>query len=58
MPIVADAVIDTALVNELVSLVKTVIGLFAEFPLNVILIGSLFGVALGIFGMAKRAAKK
>lgn len=57
MPIVADAVIDTAIVSELVSLVKTVLGLFGEFPLNVILIGSLFGVAIGIFRSAKRAAK-
>lgn len=58
MPImVASTVIDTAIVNELVNLVKTVMGLFSEFPLNVLLISSLVFVAFGVFGRAKRAAK-
>lgn len=48
--------IDTGLVGELVSLVKSVMGLFAEFPLNVLLIASLCFVAFGLFARAKRAA--
>lgn len=41
----------------LVDLVKTAMGLFSEFPLNLILVASLVGVAFGIFKRAKRAAK-
>lgn len=48
--------IDTGLVGEVVSLVKSVMGLFAEFPLNVLLIASLCFVAFGLFARAKRAA--
>lgn len=43
------AVINTGIVNELVTLVKTVMGLFSEFPLNVLLIASLCFVACGRF---------
>ena len=50
------AAIDTSLVTELVNLVKTVMGLFSEFPLNVLLIASLCFVAFGLFARAKRAA--
>lgn len=50
------ASIDSALVTELINLVKSVMGLFSEFPLNVILIGSLCGLAFGLFRKAKRAA--
>lgn len=56
MPIIADAVIDTSIVTELVNLVKTVMGLFSEFPLNVLLIASLCFVAFGLFSRAKSAA--
>lgn len=48
--------IDTGLVGEVVALVKSVMGLFAEFPLNVLLIASLCFVAFGLFARAKRAA--
>lgn len=48
--------IDTGLVNELVNLVKSVMSLFSEFPLNVLLISSLCFVAFALFGRAKRAA--
>ena len=51
-----DAVIDSSLVTELVNLVKTVMGLFSEFPLNVLLIASLCFVAFGLFSRAKSAA--
>lgn len=55
--VVADAaVIDTAVVTELVNLTKTVMGLFSEFPLNVLLIASLCFVAFGLFGRARSAA--
>lgn len=50
------AAIDTSMVSEVVSLVKSVMGLFAEFPLNVLLIASLCFVAFGLFARAKRAA--
>lgn len=56
VPIVADAAIDTSLVTEVVSLVKNVMSLFGEFPLNVLLIASLCFVAFGLFARAKRAA--
>lgn len=48
--------IDTSIVNELVNLVKSVMGLFSEFPLNVLLISGLCFVAFGLFGRAKSAA--
>lgn len=57
--VVADAstsVINTGIVNELVNLVKNVMGLFSEFPLNVLLIASLCFVAFGLFKRAKAAA--
>lgn len=53
----ASTVIDTGIVNELVNLVKTVMGLFSEFPLNVLLIASLCFVAFGLFNRAKGAAQ-
>jgi hypothetical protein len=49
----ASAVIDTSIVTELVSLTKTVMGLFSEFPLNVLLVASLATVAFGIFRSAR-----
>lgn len=57
--VVADAgasVINTGIVTELVNLVKNVMGLFSEFPLNVLLIASLCFVAFGLFSRAKSAA--
>lgn len=48
--------IDTSVVTELVALVKSVMGLFSEFPLNVLLVASLCFVAFGLFRRAKRAA--
>lgn len=51
-----ESVIDTSIVTELVNLVKTVMGLFSEFPLNVLLIASLCFVAFGLFSRAKSAA--
>lgn len=48
--------IDTGIVNELVALVRSVMGLFSDFPLNVLLIAGLCFVAFGLFGRAKSAA--
>lgn len=50
------SVINTNIVTELVNLVKNVMGLFSEFPLNVLLIASLCFVAFGLFKRAKAAA--
>lgn len=54
--IVGETVIDSAIVTELINLVKTVMGLFSEFPLNVLLIAGLCFVAFGLFGRARSAA--
>lgn len=57
--VAADAgasVINTGIVTELVNLVKNIMGLFSEFPLNVLLIASLCFVAFGLFKRAKAAA--
>lgn len=51
----ASPVIDTSIVTELVDLTKTVMGLFAEFPLNVMLIATLCGVAFGLFRGARHS---
>lgn len=53
---VSTSVINTGIVTELVNLVKNVMGLFSEFPLNVLLIASLCFVAFGLFKRAKAAA--
>lgn len=52
----ASPVIDTSLVTEFIALVKSVMSLFGEFPLNVLLIATLCFVAFGLFRCAKRAA--
>lgn len=58
MPILlsgSSAVIDTSIVTELINLVKNCMGLFSEFPLNVLLIAGLCGVGFGLFRGAKSA---
>ena len=50
------ASIDTNVVTELLGLVKSVMSLFSEFPLNFMLVGGLAGIAFGIFRSAKGAA--
>lgn len=42
--------------TALMTLITSVMGIFSEFPLNIILVASLAGVAFKIFGRAKRAA--
>lgn len=51
------AAIDTSLVSEMIDLVKSVMGLFKEYPLNLMLIASLAGVAFGLVIKGKVAAK-
>lgn len=51
----ADAVIDTALVAEVIATCKTVMGLFTEFPLNVILVTSIAAICFGLFKSARSA---
>lgn len=48
--------INASIVTEVVNLVKSVMGLFSEFPLNVLLVASLCFVAFGLFRRAKHAA--
>lgn len=57
MVVAAEAVIDTALVTELINLVTSVCGLFKIFPLNVFLIGGLVFLGFRIFKSARSAAK-
>ena len=54
--VAGEVLINTEIVTELVNLVKNVMGLFSEFPLNVLLIASLCFVAFGLFSRAKSAA--
>uniref|UniRef100_UPI004056F352 hypothetical protein n=1 Tax=Acetatifactor sp. TaxID=1872090 RepID=UPI004056F352 len=49
--------VDMGIVGELIELCKTCMGLFSEFPMNVLLIGSLVGIGFGIFRNAKRSVK-
>ena len=49
--------IDASLVTELVNLVKSVAGLFSIFPINILIIGMLGGVAFGWFRKAKKVAR-
>ena len=49
--------IDTGLLTQIIALVKSVMSLFGEYPLNVILLMSLAGGAFALFRRAKKAAK-
>lgn len=48
--------IDTALVSEVMAVVKSVMSLFGEYPLNVLLIISIACAAIAIFRRARHAA--
>lgn len=52
-----DPVISTSIVTEVIDLCKSVLGLLSEFPLNVIVIGSLASVAFRVLRGAKRVAR-
>lgn len=52
----SEPVINTSIVNELVALTRSVMGLFTDFPLNVLLVASLAFIGFGLFSRAKSAA--
>ena len=49
--------LDASLVTQLIDLVKSVMSLFSEFPLNLLLVASLATAAFAIFRSAKKAAR-
>lgn len=53
----ATTVIDTAIVTELIALVKSVMGLFSEFPMNILLTASLVKIGFSIFNKATSSAR-
>lgn len=53
MNVFATDLIDQTIVTELINLCKTCMGLFTEFPMNVLLIASLVGIGFSIFRNAK-----
>lgn len=46
----------TANTTTVLEIVKSMMGLFGEFPLNIILVASLGGVAFKLFRKGRRAA--
>lgn len=48
--------IDAETVTSILDLVKNVMGLFTEYPLNVYLTSGLVGLGFAIFGWARHAA--
>lgn len=42
-------VVDTGLVDSIIGVTKSALGLFSEFPLNVFLIASIIGIGIGVF---------
>ena len=48
--------IDQNMVTQVINLTKSVMGLFSEFPLNVMLVASLSFIGFALFARAKRAA--
>lgn len=46
---------DTAIVTTLLSVCKSIMGLFTEYPLNILLAVSVACACFGLFGVAKRS---
>ncbi|MCH5261658.1 MAG: hypothetical protein J1F42_01975 [Lachnospiraceae bacterium] len=46
----------TANIETVISLVKSMMGLFGEFPLNLVLVAMLGGVAFKLFRKGRKAA--
>lgn len=44
-------------ITDILSLVKSMMGLFSEFPLNLLLTGSVAVIGFEIFSQAKNAAR-
>lgn len=53
----SETMINSGLVNEVINLTKSVMGLFSEYPLNVFLIATLMFVGFRLFGSAANAAR-
>lgn len=49
-------IFDATIVDVLINILKKMTHLFTIFPLNVIMIASICGIAFGLFGKAKRTA--
>lgn len=48
-----EATLDTSIVSEIVSLGKTCMGLFTEFPINIFMYAGLVAIGFRIFKKAK-----
>ena len=46
---------DIAIVTTLISVCKSIMGLFGEYPLNILLTVSVACACFGLFGVAKRS---
>lgn len=53
----ATTLIDQSVVTSLIDLTKTCMGLFTEFPMNVLLVASLVGIGFAIFRNAKSSVE-
>lgn len=50
-------VIDTSLFAEIITMIESILGLFSIYPLNVLVLGMVVGVAFKVIRGAKGAAK-
>lgn len=61
LTVIADAAtnpsLDTGLVDQLMGVVKSVMGLFTAFPLNIFIIAAIVGIAFRVVKQGKSAAK-
>lgn len=48
--------LDTSIVTEVITVAKTVMGLFTEFPINIFLYAGIAGIGFKIFKKGKGAA--
>lgn len=55
--IISISVLSSGIVDELISMITQLLGLFTTFPLNVLVIGMLGSIGFGWFRKAKRAAQ-
>lgn len=53
----ATTTIDQSVVTDLINLCKTCMGLFTEYPMNVLLVASLVGIGFAIFRNAKSSVE-
>lgn len=53
-----DPIINASLVTEIINTAKSLLGLLTSFPLNIIVLGSVAGVAFKFIRGAKRVAHR